>query len=134
MNPVYFKYFENASLQIASLAKNLNVCQSEILMANSQKVPATALRIRQLREAEGFPSATAFAAKLGITTSRLSNIENGSPLSHDVAMKIVTKIHGVSLDWLHRGKEEALPLILRQRLAAVKTSEMTTSAGSGRGS
>lgn len=121
MNPVYFKFLESASLQKASLARNLNIGQNRKIMASSdsiRKLPPTALRIRQLRQAEGFPTATAFANKIGITTSRLSNLENGLPLSIDVAHKIVAKVHGVSLDWLYYGKEDALPKSVLQRLAA----------------
>lgn len=95
------------------------------------KLPATALRIRQLRAAEGFPTATAFANKIGITPSRLSNLENGLPLSIDVAHKIAAKIHGVSLDWLYYGKEDALPKALLQRLAGTGL-ETATKAGRGR--
>lgn len=126
MNPVYFKFIESASLQIASLARNLNVGQNRSVMAKEPKLRDTALRIRQLRDAEGFPSKTAFAAKLGIELSRLSNIEGRYPLSIDVALKIVTKIHGVSLDWLYLGKEDALPKALLQRLGAASGKATTT--------
>ena len=76
----------------------------------------TARRIRQLRTAEEYPTATAFAGKLGITVSRLSNLENGSPLSIDVARRIIRAVPGVTLDWLYEGVEDGLSLSLRRRL------------------
>lgn len=80
----------------------------------------TAKRIRQLREAEAYPTATAFAVKLGITISRLSNLENGYPLSIDVADRLVKTVPGLSLDWLYYGKEDGLSLSLRKRLQEVR--------------
>lgn len=77
----------------------------------------TAKRLRQLRAAEGYRVAKTFAEHLGITQTRLSNMEAGHPLSIDVAKKLTAKVPGLSLDWLYFGKEEALPLALRQRLA-----------------
>lgn len=99
------------------------------------KASPTARRIRLLREAEQYPTATAFATKLGITVSRLSNLENGYPLSHDVADRLVRAVPGMSLDWLYYGKEDALPVALRQRLQEALRAEgkSTTSAKAGRG-
>jgi transcriptional regulator with XRE-family HTH domain len=96
------------------------------------KNSATARRLRQLRKAEGYTLASAFAAHLGITAPRLSNFEAGLPLSIDAAKKIVAKVPGMSLDWLYFGKEDALPLALRQRLASA-AENATTTAGRSKG-
>lgn len=75
-------------------------------------------RLRTLRLAEGYETALSFAEFLGISPARYGNIEAGSNLSIEVAQLIVKKVPGASLDWLYNGKEEALPLGLRQRLAS----------------
>jgi transcriptional regulator with XRE-family HTH domain len=96
------------------------------------RISQTAIRLRQLRRAEGHKVAKAFADRLGITASRLSNMEAGLPLSLDVARRIVAKVPGMSLDWLYDGREDALPLALRQRLrdaAAEKASTADRSTG-----
>lgn len=81
----------------------------------------TAVRMRTLRIAEGYGNrAKEWAAKLGITPSRLSNIENGLPLSSEVALLTAKKVPGVTLDWLYLGKLDAVPLELRQRLQAAE--------------
>lgn len=79
-------------------------------------------RLRALRQAEGYETALAFANKLGISPARYGNIEAGSNLSIQVAQLIVEKVHGMSLDWLYNGKEEALPLALRRRLRNAVTA------------
>lgn len=94
------------------------------------KNSGTAKRLRQLRRAEGFTMASAFADKIGITASRLSNFEAGMPLSIDAAKKIVAKVPGMSLDWLYFGREDALPLALRQRLNDGAENGTTTSGRS----
>lgn len=91
-----------------------------------------ARRLRQLRRAEGYAQAKHFAEHLGVTQSRLSNMEGGSPLSIDVAKRIVSRIPGISLDWLYFGKEEALPLAVRQRLADAGSEKGKTVAETSR--
>lgn len=76
----------------------------------------TAVRIRTVRLVEGFPSQKVFADHLGISPSRLANIEAGFPLSIDVAQKLVAKFPMYSLDWLYNGREEALSAATRQSL------------------
>jgi transcriptional regulator with XRE-family HTH domain len=91
-------------------------------------------RLRLLRRAEGYETALAFAEALGISPARYGNVEAGSNLSIEVAQLIVKIVPGMSLDWLYNGKEEALPLALRQRLtsaeAEVPLGNITTTAGS----
>ncbi|MET4238560.1 helix-turn-helix transcriptional regulator [Bradyrhizobium sp. RT10b] len=89
-------------------------------------------RLRTLRIAEGYETALSFANHLGISPARYGNIEAGSNLSIEVAQLIVKKVPGASLDWLYNGKEEALPLGLRQRLGSVEaeTGNIRTSPAS----
>ena len=103
--------------------------------AATQPIPR---RLRQLRQAEGYETALAFAEALGISPARYGNIEAGSNLSIEVAQLIVKLVPGMSLDWLYNGREEALPLALRQRLASAaederagnsKTTQASRSAG-----
>jgi DNA-binding XRE family transcriptional regulator len=67
-----------------------------------------ALRLKQLRVAMGIPSSAAMARKLEISVQHWNNIENGLPLSYDVALKIVTAFPGVTFDWLYHGKRDRL--------------------------
>lgn len=62
-----------------------------------------AQRLRALREVLGFENAAAFAAYLGISAPRLSNVENGLPLSKEIAFRIVERVPGITTDWLWFG-------------------------------
>ena len=66
------------------------------------------LRLKQLRLTMGIPTSTAMARKLGISTQHWNNLENGLPLHHDVAIRIVRAFPGVTLDWLYHGKRDGL--------------------------
>jgi transcriptional regulator with XRE-family HTH domain len=92
----------------------------------------TAKRLRQLRSAERYETATAFARKLGISAPRYLNFEIGKPLSIEVAQKIVRTVPGCSLDWLYNGEQRGLSFDLRQRLSMVE--ELQQRAGARRGS
>ncbi len=81
-----------------------------------EEVPGQVERLKRLRKAFGFETATAFAAFLEIGYVRYNAFERGSPLSREVAFRLVRKISGLSLDWLYFGKTEALPLELARRL------------------
>jgi transcriptional regulator with XRE-family HTH domain len=80
------------------------------------KEPETAARVRTLRKLLGFESATDFADFLGISVTRLHNIEKDSPLSREVAFLIVDKVPGITLDWLYFGRLNGLSFDLAQRL------------------
>lgn len=70
---------------------------------------STAARLRLLRGAVFGESCSDFARRLVVSVQRLSNMENGSPLSISVANKIRAAAPGMSLDWLYHGDERALP-------------------------
>src|SRR5262245_47741425 len=66
--------------------------------------PATQ-RLRDLREKLGFKKKSEFAKLLGISIARWSNVENGYPISRDVAerLKHGLKNH-VDLDYIYSGE------------------------------
>jgi hypothetical protein len=78
-----------------------------------------ARRLRLLREAMGYDSQGAFAALLGLSPPRWNNVENGLPMSRDIAFRLVKTVPGLTLDWLYFGKPDGLPLDLARRLGEV---------------
>lgn len=81
-----------------------------------------AVRLRVLRWALFNESSSAFARRLRVSPQRLSNMENGFPLSIDVANKIRVAAPGITLDWLYHGEERAVPhdMLMRLRSEAAK--------------
>lgn len=77
-----------------------------------------AVRLRVLRTAIFRESTTAFAKRLNVSQQRISNMENGFPLSIDVANKIRLAAPGITLDWLYHGEERAVPMDMIMRLRA----------------
>jgi hypothetical protein len=68
-------------------------------------------RARRLREAMGFNgrgAQQAFANFLCVDRGRWNNVECGAPLSKEMALRIVRKFPGVTLDWLFLGRTEGL--------------------------
>ena len=68
-------------------------------------------RARRLREAMGFNGRgdqQKFAELLGVDRGRWNNVECGAPLSKEMALRIVRKFPGVTLDWLFLGRTEGL--------------------------
>lgn len=86
----------------------------------------TAIRMRAVRRASAYPTRKAFADFLGITIPRLSNIENGFPISRDVQNRVTTKLPWVSMDWLLYGREGGLTVATLQRLAPLVAEESDT--------
>jgi hypothetical protein len=83
---------------------------------------ATAARLRLLRAAIFGENCSEFARRLNVSVKRLSNMENGSPLSISVANKIRAAVPGVSLDWLYHGDERALPMAMVDKLRAASAA------------
>lgn len=86
---------------------------------NPVPVQSVADRLRLLQakiEGEGYGASARMAKRLGIKQPRWHNILSGSRLSLDVALQIVQRIPGVSLDWLYRGRPEGLTYELGGRL------------------
>lgn len=75
-----------------------------------------AVRLRVLRCALFNEKSTAFAKRLKVSVQRINNMENGFPLSIDVANKIRLAAPGVTLDWLYHGSELAVPMEMLMKL------------------
>lgn len=75
-----------------------------------------ARRLRLLRDSLFGENNTRFANRVGISVARLSNFENGYPLSIDAANRIRAAVPGITLDWLYHGDERALPLDMVTKL------------------
>ena len=58
-----------------------------------------------------------FAELLGVDRGRLNNIECGAPLSKEMALRIVRKFPGVTLDWLFLGRTEGLTAEMARALS-----------------
>ena len=67
-----------------------------------------AQRIKRLRKAYSINTTTALAKMLDVSLQRISNVENGSPLSRDLAFKIVQRFQGITTDWLWHGSTAGL--------------------------
>ena len=65
-------------------------------------------RLRHLRKALGYQYGNAFARHLGIMDARWYNLENGYPLSKEIAFLLVQKVSGLSLNWLYFGRTDGL--------------------------
>ena len=58
-----------------------------------------------------------FAELLGVDRGRWNNIECGAPLSKEMALRIVRKFPGVTLDWLFLGRTEGLTAEMARALS-----------------
>ena len=58
-----------------------------------------------------------FANFLGVERNRWSNVECGAPLSKEMAVRIVRKFPGVTLDWLFLGRPEGLTVEMARALS-----------------
>lgn len=75
-------------------------------------------RVRLIRIVQGYETAEEFAGVLGVKRARLTNIENGFPLSIDVALRLVDAVPGLTLDWLYRDRSDFLTVDLARRIQA----------------
>ena len=65
----------------------------------------------------GPPAQQAFANFLGVDRGRWNNVECGAPLSKEMALRIVRKFPGVTLDWLFLGRTEGLSAEMARALS-----------------
>ncbi len=93
---------------------------------NGGRFAPTAIRLRAIRRASHVPERKDFADFLGITVSRLSNFENGFPISNDVQNKIVEKLPWATRSYLMDGNEGSLTGIWLQRLLPLVAEESDT--------
>jgi DNA-binding XRE family transcriptional regulator len=75
-------------------------------------------RLRAIRKATKFETAKDFAEDLlQVSSKRYGNIEAGKyALSKEIALRIVEKVPGMTLDWLFRDSRDGLSPSLHQRL------------------
>lgn len=85
-------------------------------------------RLVRLRESLGYPTATAFAAFLGVGQQRWANYENGFPLSREMIFRLVQSVPGLTSDWLYFGKPDGLPVDLARRLGELGAPGKHTTA------
>ena len=93
---------------------------------------AVAERCKRLRIVMEYAQSSAFAKFLGVSPQRWNNVEIGMPLSRDLAMTLVRKIPGLTLDWLYRDRSEGLPLDFARRLDALAPSNIKQHVSSRR--
>lgn len=77
-----------------------------------------ALRCRVLTRLYACDNSRAFAETIGIGHTRWNGIENTGALSKDVARRIWRRWPEVSLDWLWRGRDDALTIPRSNELLA----------------
>lgn len=80
---------------------------------------ARAFRLACLQEAKK-PGWTqgAFAEWVGLQPKRWNNYLRGFPLPHEAALILVTKIPGVTYNWLWHGRLDGMPMALQDELEA----------------
>jgi hypothetical protein len=83
----------------------------------------TAIRMRAIRRASAYPTPKAFCEFLGISVSRLSNVENGHPISRMLQDIIVKKMPWISRSFLMDGNEDALTGFALQKLVPLLAEE-----------
>lgn len=71
---------------------------------------------KTLSKAFGYKNAKEFTEVLGITKSRWSNVENGYPVSKDLADKLIRKFPGLTRDYIQEGEKRGLSLEMLQLL------------------
>lgn len=100
---------------------------------------ATAIRMRAIRRASGHPTPEGFCNFLGISRSRLSNVENGFPIGGGLQDLIIAKMPWISRSFLVDGDEGSLTGYAGDKLAPLLAEESDTTlqrsrakSGSGR--
>jgi len=73
-------------------------------------------RLKYLRIKLGYAKPGQFAKELGISPARWSNVENGYPVSRELAF-LIKRRTGVDLDWIYFGETFGLEYAMRQLLA-----------------
>ena len=82
-------------------------------------------RLRLLRQAEGIPSGSAFAVRVGWPQSSVSQFETGlRRVPMDKVIQLRQRIPGFDPIWLWEGDKRGLSFDLRQRIEAEEAKEM----------
>lgn len=94
--------------------------------SNQGRFADTAVRMRAIRRASAYPAPRDFCDFLGISLSRLSNVENGHPIGRQLQDIIVAKIPTISRSYLMDGNEDALTGFTLQKLRPLLAEESDT--------
>jgi hypothetical protein len=93
---------------------------------NRKTEPEVGQRLRQLRTLLApehlRDNQTAFAAWVGIPYTTWNNYENGFPMDHKVAERVIAKLPGVTTDWLYSGRTRTLSVEALDRLSEATPS------------
>lgn len=101
--------------------------QNPPVMADNDSNEEVAERVRLLRRVvKPDMNCAEFAQFLGVTHQRLNNVENGYPLGNDLAKRIVSRVAGITLDWLQLGRDNGVQPDLAQRLLEAASEKART--------
>jgi hypothetical protein len=83
-----------------------------------KELPEITERLLLLQRAfsDRFPTTAAWVRHIDVEYNRWSNVCGAHPLSKELALHLVRRIPGLSLDWLWFGRKEGLSFELAQRL------------------
>lgn len=95
--------------------------QNAWIMAKSIPDEEVGERVTRLWKAAGYKNSKAFAKELKVSPQRLNNIENGKPLSRDMANKMRQVVPGLSTEWLWYGVTDGLSVALARSLGELDT-------------
>ena len=120
MNRTYSKKFGSTRSKKLSWRNYLDLCIFPFMSKAPAKreIPEVSARLQAVRHLVAGDNQTLFSGQIGIDVKRWNNFERGSPLSKEVAILLVRKVPGLTLDWLYLGIESGLPLALQRELAA----------------
>ncbi len=76
-----------------------------------------------LRESIFGENSAQFAKRCNISSQRMSNFENGYPISMDAANLIRHAVPGLTIDWLIHGDERALPVEMLNKLRSAHATK-----------
>src|ERR1700744_4647125 len=102
LNPQSPRSFDTSLFEVDAVSHSMTGTET------GGRFAATAIRMRGVRRASGYPERKDFAEFLGITVSRLSNIENGFPSSRNVQDRVIAKMPWIARSWLMDGDQGAL--------------------------
>ena len=83
-----------------------------------------AFRLAELRKYLGYRKMAFAQEVLDVAPSRWSNVENGSPLSRDMADRLKKTIPGLDLDYIYDGETEHLGDKIKFLLAGITDRAM----------
>ena len=89
---------------------------------DEKRMKEIGLRLRRLRIAEGYPSHAGLAKRLEVNRSTWLRWEAGARLIPPAQADQLCALTGVTMDWIYRGQEDALPEHIAAKLRAAPES------------